>query len=58
MPASRGSSRPRNRTLLSYLSCLADRFVTVSATCEALKILIKAKQCSILRLKMEIKLAS
>ena len=39
----------------SYLSCLADRFVTICTTCEALKILSKVKQCSILTLKMEIK---
>ena len=32
MHSSRGSSRPRNRTLISYVSCIAGRFFTTSYT--------------------------
>ena len=36
-PISRGSSLPRDQTDISYLSCIAGRFFTFSATWEALK---------------------
>ena len=36
MPFSRGSSRPRDRTLVSHVSCIAGRFFTHWATWEAL----------------------
>ena len=32
MPSSRGSSRPRDQTCISYVSCMASRFFTTSAT--------------------------
>ena len=39
MPFSRGSSWPRDRTCISYASCIAGGFSTTSATWEAPKIL-------------------
>ena len=48
MPSSRGSSRPRERTHISYLwwsPVLAGRFFTFSATWEACKIKIKLNKC-------------
>ena len=36
MPSSRGSSRPRDASYISYVSCIAGRFFTTSATWEAL----------------------
>ena len=35
--SSRGSSRPRDRTLISYISCIGKQFFTASATWEAPK---------------------
>ena len=35
MPSSRGSSRPRDRTYVSYVSCIAGGLFTTSATWEA-----------------------
>ena len=37
MPSSRGSSWRRNRTRISYISCMAGRFITTGTTREALK---------------------
>ena len=34
MPSSRGSSRPRDQTCISYVSCIAGRFFTTSTTWE------------------------
>ena len=35
MPSSRGSSRPRDRTCISFISCIGGRFFTTSTTREA-----------------------
>ena len=37
MPSSRGSSQPRDRTHVSYVSCTAGGFFTTGATWEALE---------------------
>ena len=37
MPSSRGSSRPRDRTRISHVSCVGRRFFTTLAIWEALK---------------------
>ena len=45
MPSSSGSSRPRDQTQVSYVSCIASKFFTVSATWEVpYKILISIMQ--------------
>ena len=36
MPSARGSSRPRDRTHISYVSCIGSGFFTISATRETL----------------------
>ena len=46
MPSSRGSSRPKNRTLVSMSPALAGRFFTTSATWEA-----QNSVCSILNVQ-------
>ena len=35
MPSSKGSSRPRDQTLISYVSCFGSRFFTILTTWEA-----------------------
>ena len=34
MPSSRGSSQPRDKTILSYISCMKRRFFTTNTTWE------------------------
>ena len=53
MPSSKGSSQPRDQTLMSYVSCIGSGFFTINATWEK-KVKKKKKKTSAMEKNREI----